>query len=294
MLLRDFIRSGIEALGHLYPEAEARGIILSLTENILGTRSYTHIIEPETVIAPEKLRVLESAMERLSDGEPIQYVIGRTEFCGRVFRVTPDVLIPRPETEMLCAEAIRIAAPGARILDLCTGSGCIAWTLALSVPEAHVVGIDVSVAALSVAASQERLVSVISSGGEAGAEKSPSFIQADIFGPVPSDLGQFDLIVSNPPYVLESEKAAMRRNVLGYEPELALFVPDSDPLRFYREIARWAGALLVPGGSGIVEINEALGEETAALFRDEGLVSVRILQDFFGKNRFVLFQKATV
>ena len=233
-------------------------------------------------------------MERLSDGEPIQYVIGRTEFCGRVFRVTPDVLIPRPETEMLCAEAIRIAAPGARILDLCTGSGCIAWTLALSVPEAHVVGIDVSVAALSVAASQERLVSVISSGGEAGAEKSPSFIQADIFGPVPSDLGQFDLIVSNPPYVLESEKAAMRRNVLGYEPELALFVPDSDPLRFYREIARWAGALLVPGGSGIVEINEALGEETAALFRDEGLVSVRILQDFFGKNRFVLFQKATV
>ncbi|MBP5689972.1 MAG: peptide chain release factor N(5)-glutamine methyltransferase [Bacteroidales bacterium] len=294
MLLRDFIRSGIEALGHLYPEAEARGIILSLTENILGTRSYTHIIEPETVIAPEKLRVLESAMERLSDGEPIQYVIGRTEFCGRVFRVTPDVLIPRPETEMLCAEAIRIAAPGARILDLCTGSGCIAWTLALSVPEAHVVGIDVSVAALSVAASQERLVSVISSGGEAGAEKSPSFIQADIFGPVPSDLGQFDLSVSNPPYVLESEKAAMRRNVLGYEPELALFVPDSDPLRFYREIARWAGALLVPGGSGIVEINEALGEETAALFRDEGLVSVRILQDFFGKNRFVLFQKATV
>ena len=294
MLLRDFIRSGIEALGHLYPEAEARGIILSLTENILGTRSYTHIIEPETVIAPEKLRVLESAMERLSDGEPIQYVIGRTEFCGRVFQVTPAVLIPRPETEMLCAEAIRIAAPGARILDLCTGSGCIAWTLALSVPEAHVVGIDVSVAALSVAASQERLVSVISSGVEAGAEKSPSFIQADIFGPVPSDLGQFDLIVSNPPYVLESEKAAMRRNVLGYEPELALFVPDSDPLRFYREIARWAGALLVPGGSGIVEINEALGEETAALFRDEGLVSVRILQDFFGKNRFVLFQKATV
>lgn len=294
MLLRDFIRSGIEALGHLYPEAEARGIILSLTENILGTRSYTHIIEPETVIAPEKLRVLESAMERLSDGEPIQYVIGRTEFCGRVFQVTPAVLIPRPETEMLCAEAIRIAAPGARILDLCTGSGCIAWTLALSVPEAHVVGIDVSVAALSVAASQERLVSVISSGGEAGAEKSPSFIQADIFGPVPSDLGQFDLIVSNPPYVLESEKAAMRRNVLGYEPELALFVPDSDPLRFYREIARWAMALLVPGGSGIVEINEALGEETAALFRDEGLVSVRILQDFFGKNRFVLFQKATV
>ncbi len=294
MLLRDFIRSGIEALGHLYPEAEARGIILSLTENILGTRSYTHIIEPETVIDPEKLRVLESAMERLSDGEPIQYVIGRTEFCGRVFQVTPAVLIPRPETEMLCAEAIRIAAPGARILDLCTGSGCIAWTLALSVPEAHVVGIDVSVAALSVAASQERLVSVISSGVEAGAEKSPSFIQADIFGPVPSDLGQFDLIVSNPPYVLESEKAAMRRNVLGYEPELALFVPDSDPLRFYREIARWAGALLVPGGSGIVEINEALGEETAALFRDEGLVSVRILQDFFGKNRFVLFQKATV
>ena len=218
MLLRDFIRSGIEALGHLYPEAEARGIILSLTENILGTRSYTHIIEPETVIAPEKLRVLESAMERLSDGEPIQYVIGRTEFCGRVFQVTPAVLIPRPETEMLCAESIRIAAPGARILDLCTGSGCIAWTLALSVPEAHVVGIDVSVAALSVAASQERLVSVISSGVEAGAEKSPSFIQADIFGPVPSDLGQFDLIVSNPPYVLESEKAAMRRNVLGYAP----------------------------------------------------------------------------
>ena len=155
MLLTEFLSSGIAKLESLYPTAEARSIMLMLCGHILGTKSYTHILEPSFTIDRKKQPVLDESLARLAKGEPIQYVIGLTEFCGFTFKVNKNVLIPRPETELLCREAIKIASRkkrmrGAygggkpvRILDLCTGSGNIAWTLALSVPGAEVLGVDI-------------------------------------------------------------------------------------------------------------------------------------------------------
>lgn len=300
MLLTEFIRAGVASLESLYPTAEARQIVLMLCEAKIGTRSYTHIVEPGYVIPKKSLPLLKASMQRLSEGEPIQYVIGRTEFCGFTFNVSPAVLIPRPETELLCRTAIKIAgrihrmripygkkALPVRILDLCTGSGNIAWTMALSVPGVKVVGADISDEALQIASSQDFAAILKEKDLEA-----PSFVKADIFGAT-SDfgLGEFDLILCNPPYIMESEKPLLRKNVLAYEPASALFVPDDDPLRFYREVARWAHERLAPEGRVGVEINESLGEETAALFREEGFREVNLFKDFYDKNRFIVFDK---
>ena len=175
------------------------------------------------------------------------------------------------------------------ILDLCTGSGCIAWTLALEIPGSHVTAVDISDEALSVASSQDFSEEIATTGAV-----RPQFIKADVLqGPESSPIRgrQFDIIVSNPPYVMDSEKALMRTNVLDHEPHLALFVPDSDPLKFYKAIALWALALLKAGGTGIVEINEALGKETAQVFVEAGLNDVEILKDLHEKDRFVRFTK---
>lgn len=287
MLLKHFLEEGTSSLEDLYPGEEARGIVQILCEHFLGVKSYTHIIEPEYSVEGESLAVLSAAMDSLRRGEPIQYVIGECEFCSRRFRVTRDVLIPRPETELLCREALRFIGPSSRVLDLCTGSGCIAWTLALGAPGAEVVGVDISEAALEVAGGQDFSSEILSTGAVA-----PSFVRADILD-LGTDFasGKFDLIVSNPPYIMEKEKSAMRRNVLDYEPSLALFVPDEDPLLFYRAVAHWSSDLLSEKGSGLVEINETLSEETAEVFRSEGFSSVSILQDFFNKKRFILFRR---
>lgn len=258
----------------------------------LGTRSYTHIVEPETVIPEHEEAWLLSAVDRLKKGEPIQYVTGTAEFFGKVFKVTPDVLIPRPETEILCREAIeyggrtarmrkaygRSAVP-VRVLDICTGSGCIAWTMAENIEGASVTAVDISEAALETARSQ-------CSGAKV------RFIRADVLDTenMP-DLGPFDLILSNPPYVMEKEKAEMRANVLDYEPHVALFVPDDDPLVFYRAVAEWSRRMLTPEGIGITEINEALGPDTQEVFKKAGFGSVEIIRDLFDKNRFVRYSK---
>ena len=202
------------------------------------------------------------------------------------------MLIPRPETEILCREAVATAsrlqrmraaygkgAAPVRVLDLCTGSGCIAWTLAQSVPGVEAVAVDISPEALEVAASQPFK------------GPRPTFVQADILSDIPSAIaGPFDLILSNPPYIRESEKASMRPNVLDFEPELALFVPDDDPLLFYRAVARWSSALLAPEGFGAVEINESLPAETAAVFSEAGF-RTEIRRDLAEKPRFVAFRR---
>lgn len=279
MLLSQFIRESTSALGALYGPREAAGIVSRLCGELLGVSSYAHIVEPGLEVSAEALPLLQGAMERLCGGEPLQYVTGVQEFCGRRFKVRPGVLIPRPETEELVATAAERLRGGGRVLDLCTGSGCIAWSLALDCPEAKVTGVDISDEALAVAREQ------FSADG-------PTFVKQDVLEvPESFEGAPFDVITANPPYIRESEKALMHTNVLEFEPSLALFVPDSDPLVFYRAIALWAARFLAPGGFGIVEINEALGAECAALFENAGLANVKIQRDFRQKERFVSFLK---
>ena len=291
MRLADFQGKAIEGLSRIYPADEARSIVSLLLQERLGLPSYAPVTEPDREI---DAAALESDMARLLESEPVQYVLGHAEFFGRRFRVTPDVLIPRPETEELVEEVLKwpVAAghdPG--ILDLCTGSGCIAWTLALEIPDATVVGVDISPKALSIARSQFK-------------DPRVSFRRADVLRcPVAAghdtvvipdpigDLGSFDIIVSNPPYVLESERKDMRRNVLDYEPGLALFVPDDDPLRFYKALAVHAKRLLAPGGRGIFEANARFCDEVAALLSPI-FADVQVLKDISGRERFVSFRNA--
>ena len=233
------------------------------------------------LIPEEKLANLLEDTARLSAGEPIQYLLGEAWFCGRKFKVNRNVLIPRPETEELVSLALRHLekrGPKAKALDLCTGSGCIAWSLALQ--QYPTWALDVSDKALELSETQFE------------SPFAPVFLKADLLSDsIPETLltqAPFDLIVSNPPYILDSEKSAMRANVLDYEPALALFVPDADPLLFYRAIGRWSRRLLAENGALIVEINENLGEETASLLSEELGRGAVVVKDFAGKDRFVV------
>lgn len=288
MLLREFIESGIAALCGLYPAPEARNIVLMLCSHGIGTKSYTHVVEPGYVVPEDKLEGLQDAMRRLASGEPVQYVIGETEFYGRVFHVAPGVLIPRPETELLvqeAVEAVKALRRPARVLDLCTGSGCIAWSVALAVPGCKVTAVDISDEALEIARTQP-----LAQCAEGCGARVPEFVRADVLDPQQIK-GEYDVIVSNPPYIMESEKEAMRPNVLEHEPALALFVPDDDPLVFYRAVAAWSLQCLAPGGTGIVEINEMLGARTAEVFSAAGFANVRVISDFYKKDRFVIYTR---
>lgn len=300
MLLAEFVKAGTKALESLYPQKEARSIVLMLCEEVLGTENYTHIVEPEFKIDDKKLPELEAAMERLKKMEPVQYVLGHTEFYGRTFKVDPAVLIPRPETELLCRDAIKLGmrvyrmrspygknAEPVRILDLCTGSGCIAWTMALSIPGSRVTAVDISDAALEVAAVQD-----FASELKSKETFKPEFIKADVLDSEQEiELGPFDMVLSNPPYIMESEKEDMRRNVLEYEPESALFVPDDDPLLFYRAIARWSQRFMSPDGVGLSEVNESLARQTETVFKAAGYAHTEIVRDLSDKNRYIIYHK---
>lgn len=300
MLLAEFVKAGTKALESLYPQKEARSIVLMLCEEVLGTENYTHIVEPEFKIDDKKLPELEAAMERLKKMEPVQYVLGHTEFYGRTFKVDPAVLIPRPETELLCRDAIKLGmrvyrmrspygknAEPVRILDLCTGSGCIAWTMALSIPGSRVTAVDISDAALEVAAGQD-----FASELKSKETFKPEFIKADVLDSEQEiELGPFDMVLSNPPYIMESEKEDMRRNVLEYEPESALFVPDDDPLLFYRAIARWSQRFMSPDGVGLSEVNELLARQTETVFKAAGYAHTEIVRDLSDKNRYIIYHK---
>ena len=290
MNIRELINKGIETISVTFPEREAREMVLLYLEEAHGVKRLTHILEPSYEVSAEAAEVALSAFDRMASGEPIQYIIGKAYFYGREFKVSPSVLIPRPETEVLCRDVVDHCPRGSkpRILDMCTGSGCIAWTLALEIPGAKAAAVDISEGALAIASSQDFTEEVAQTGAAA-----PAFLKADVLGDVPSHFepSSFDIIVSNPPYVMDSEKALMRTNVLEHEPHLALFVPDDDPLLFYRAVARWASTLLAPGGFGIVEINEALGMPTAEVFRDAGFSDVEVVLDLNDRDRFVRFSK---
>lgn len=286
MLLKDFISRARTSLSSLYEPEEAAAIVSSLCSDVLGVRPHTHIVYPETEVPEDRQPVLEAGLKRLAAGEPLQYVLGYAEFYGRRFNVSPAVLVPRPETEYMCRMLIeKISSsggifPNLSVLDLCTGSGCIAWTVQLAFPSASVTGADISDEALQVASSQpfDGL--------------SPVFMNLNVLDPQEmSGLGRFDVIVSNPPYVTDKEKAFMSENVLDHEPSLALFVPDDDPMLFYRAIADFSAGHLSSSGFGIVEINEAFGQETAAEFLSAGFSVADIYKDLAGKDRYVFFRR---
>ena len=288
MLLRELISKGTETISQAFPEREAHEMVLMFLQHSIGVTRHTHILEPSYEVTEEASAEAMRAFGRMAAGEPVQYIIGKAYFYDREFNVTPDVLIPRPETELLVREAVNWARRSGRetmrIADLCTGSGCIAWSMAMELPGAEVTAVDISDGALAVAAGQQYGSAAAGCPCEVVA---PKFIKADVLaGPV-EGLGTFDMILSNPPYVMDSEKALMRKNVLEHEPWLALFVPDDDPLLFYRAVAAWARQLLKPDGLCLVEINEALGRQTAEVFEDAGFRDVEVLQDLNSRDRFV-------
>ncbi len=252
-------------------------LILEYVANI--TRS--DIIAQKAISLTEKQEQwFEDIIRRLNTQEPVQYILGKTEFFGRVFNVNPSVLIPRPETELLIDHVLKNTSndPG-KILDIGTGSGCIAITLAKEFPSKTIIAFDISEAALKTASENAKDLSA-----------PVDFRKTDILlEDIP--FNDLEIIVSNPPYVAVSEKSSMNNNVLKHEPHLALFVPDNDPLVFYKAIAEKGFDALKPNGKIFVEINERFGDETADIFSKRGFKDVWIIKDFQNKNRIVSAKK---
>ncbi|MDR1646053.1 MAG: peptide chain release factor N(5)-glutamine methyltransferase [Tannerellaceae bacterium] len=270
------------SLKDVYPPEEIRSFTRLIMEHVCGIQPYQLLMGKGKELSGMEAHTVREMAERLRQGEPVQYVVGQTSFCGLTFRVDQRALIPRPETEELVACILKdYEGKKARILDIGTGSGCIAVTLARKLPGSEVTAIDVSEDALNLARENAQIN-----------EASVSFLRTDILdrrqdGKVG---GPFDLIVSNPPYVRESEKAGMERNVLLYEPAQALFVPDDDPMVFYRAIARFAGGRLQENGSLYFEINAQLGRETLNILAAEGYAKQELIRDLSGKDRIIKAQ----
>lgn len=255
-------------------------IYILFAEYLKWPKTRVHL-EPDFLIPDEKLICFNRALQELIRQKPIQYIIGKTWFNGREYLVNPDVLIPRPETEELCnlvfldnsQDRYREFA----ILDIGTGSGCIAIDLKLKFPYASVTAIDNSPVALAVAKQNAKLHSA-----------DIAFMELDIlFSDIWKQVSGYDIMVANPPYVLESERGKMEAKVTGYEPSSALFVPDNDPLKFYGAIGSFATKHLNPSGKLYLEINERFGKETAALIKKFGFEKIEVVKDFFGKERFI-------
>lgn len=266
----------IQTLTPLHGVAEARAIVYALLEDVFGL-SKTDVLlgRFEGLSATEKARFKECAA-RLSQGEPLQYVVGTAPFGDLRFEVTPSTLIPRPETLELVewVAADEQVRPALRLLDIGTGSGCIAISLASLLPQATVSAWDISAEALAVARRNAERNGV-----------TVDFKQVDVLHVTEAET--YDCIVSNPPYICEAEKAEMTDSVLLHEPHTALFVPNTDPLRFYRAIAQLALSNLSPGGTLYFEINRAYGAETCNLLRDLGFCDVELRKDFYGNDRMV-------
>lgn len=266
-----------------YAQREAAWLSRIVCNEMLGQSLTDYYAGKDMTLSVDERHKLDNILARLLKFEPIQYVQGQAGFWGRIFRVTPDVLIPRPETEELVELMLAELDPDARVLDIGTGSGCIAVTLSCERPAATVVAWDISEEALAVAR-----------GNNAALRGRVTFERRNVLEPVPSDGFKekcYDVIVSNPPYVCEAERAAMERNVTDWEPFCALFVPDDDPLRFYRHIAQLGRMLLVAGGKLYLEINQAFGQATVALLNDYGYRNTIIRKDMSGNDRFVTAEK---
>lgn len=265
----------------LYGNGEARAITDYVLDVCFGLSKADILCGAVEEMTAEKTAELNKIFGRLTEGEPVQYVLGRAEFCGRWFSVRPGVLIPRPETEELCAwiTADSKASASPKVLDIGTGSGCIAITLQLDMPESKVTAWDISADALDVARENAQ---------QLGA--NVNFVKLDALNAKPE--GEWDVIVSNPPYICEKEKKDMAVNVLEHEPHTALFVPDADPLLFYRAITRLAVQTLNKGGRLYFEINPIYADDTCRMMRAEGMTAVELRSDMYGKQRMAKGVKA--
>jgi release factor glutamine methyltransferase len=268
----------VTRLGRIYDANEARSIAFLLMESQFGL-SRVAVLTAQTVPLPDRAG-WEESLRRLEGHEPVQYVTGLAYFCGLPFRVNPHVLIPRPETEELVEWVVREhTGRSVRILDVGTGSGCIAVSLVKALPGATVWALDVSPEALQTARENAAL-----NGADV------HFLEADVlqWETAPALAGlSFDVVVSNPPYVTVAEKALMQPNVTDFEPHLALFVPDADPLRFYRVLAAFCRQRLSPGGACYFEINEQFPDSTEAVLHWAGLTGTQVYTDLFGKSRHI-------
>ncbi len=269
-----------EALAETFSQREAEQLMRILLEDLFGIDLKRQLMEPDLRIDEWQYHHLDEAVKRLLSGEPVQYVTGMARFGDLLIKVSASVLIPRPETEEM-VQKICTSLPKEkpmRIWDIGTGSGCIAIALAKHFANAKVMAFDVSEAALQVAKENAKNNAV-----------EVTFVQDDILNPTSGFFAQpVDLVVSNPPYVCDSERAAMEANVLEWEPDTALFVPDDDPLRFYRQILCLAKNQLNPDGQVWFEINERMGDEMLLLCRKMDFAEVEIITDFAGKPRFCL------
>ena len=269
-----------QSLQEIYPPEEVKALSMLICCDMLGLDALDIYMGKDIILSECKQRELENIIFRLQKNEPIQYIRGFAEFGGRKFKVAPGVLIPRPETEELVEVMLKEVPSGARILDIGTGSGCIAISLSKMLPDAKVTAWDISDTALCIARRNNEAL-----------QASVCFVQRDVLAYVPGSGERYDVIVSNPPYVTESEKQEMERNVLDWEPFSALFVPDNDPLLFYRRIAELGKGMLASGGRLYFEINRAFGEATATMLRAQGYTNLRVLKDISGNDRIVIAER---
>lgn len=269
-----------------YPEREARAIIRWVLDVRFGLTLTDIVCGRLAQLSPKENAELEAIIRRLELGEPVQYVVGTAFFCGHPLHVEPGVLIPRPETEELCQWVIADCAIDTprTILDIGTGSGCIAITLALGIPQSHVTAWDISDTALRIARANASALGA-----------NITFEHCDALNPPSSTVNDkqstVDIIVSNPPYICYNERAGMARNVLAYEPDEALFVPDADPLLFYSAIACYATKVLTTEGRLYFEINPLYADDTVAMLRNYGFSHIEVRSDAFGKQRLLQARK---
>ena len=264
-----------EELSQCYSIDEIAALTRIIATELLGVSQMTYFLKDDISLTAEQQALLDNAIERLRKQEPIQYILGYSDFCGLRFKVTPATLIPRPETSELVEWIASEAIGKESILDIGTGSGCIAVSLSHKVPQSKITAWDISNDALAVAAENSK------ANGQA-----VTFEQVDILA-YESSGEQFDIIVSNPPYIKENEKEAMHSNVLDWEPHTALFVPDSDPLLFYCAIAKKGLTLLKPGGRLYFEINRAHGKETMEMLAALGYTHIELRKDFAENERMI-------
>jgi release factor glutamine methyltransferase len=272
--IRKLISTG---LSDLYPPREIESLFSVITKTVLNKDTMHHLADNDLVITNNQLNRVVEIISQLKTGKPIQYILGETTFYDCIFQVNGHVLIPRQETEELVDLIIREnRGIKGRIIDIGTGSGCIAVTLARNLGGAEITGLDISPEAVEIA----RHNAILNNA-------DVNFIVADIFNLPHGMLYPADIIVSNPPYVRESEKEKMHRNVTDFEPHTALFVSDSDPLVHYRKIVEISDSILIPGGKIYFEINESLGYLFEELMFNHGFKNVEIIKDLNNKDRFV-------